>query len=550
VAGVTDSTVRVPSAAQQMLLIAWLRWRMFANSLGSWTAKLEVMAQAVVALLAGLFTLLIGAGFAAGAYFLVALGHKPMLAWLLWGVLLGWQLLPVMMATFGSQLPFRDLLRYPVRFRTFYLLSLGYGFFDPAALAALIWLACLAAGAAAADPALLPSMMLIFPFFVLMNLAFNRVLFSWLERLLARRRSREILFALFIIGIFSIQFTVAFVEDNKKEALQVWRWVEPLLTFTPPNLAAAPLMAPDSLPLLLSAQALLAVYAAVFGLGLAVRLRKQFLGEDLGESPAAATPKEKTRAEGWHLARLAPPVAAAFEKEIRYLLRNTMMIMNALIPVVMVFFFSIISRRPRSGRDAEFLANIPDMMFPGMIAYALTVLLPMAYNSFAHEGRGIQFLLVAPVRFRDVMLGKNLAHATVVGGNVVAIWVSLAVLGRTPGMWTTLVTLAALVVMMMGHYALANILSIIWPRAAELDKMKAQMRGLSVLLFLTMHVVLLLFSAIVYGIGVAFQKPWLPLVFLVMMGFTASRAYLYYLEQCDQLALSRRDVLTEELCKS
>jgi len=30
-----------------------------------------------------------------------------------------------------------------------------------------------------------------------------------------------------------------------------------------------------------------------------------------------------------------------------------------------------------------------------------------AYNSFAYEGRGIKLYFTAPLRFRDVFLGKN-----------------------------------------------------------------------------------------------------------------------------------------------
>src|SRR5205823_772678 len=66
-----------------------------------------------------------------------------------------------------------------------------------------------------------------------------------------------------------------------------------------------------------------------------------------------------------------------------------------------------------------------EMFFPGMMAYLILILMAPAYNSFAYEGRGIQTYFTAPLRFRDVLLGKNLLLVSVLS---VEIALSLAML--------------------------------------------------------------------------------------------------------------------------
>ena len=56
---------------------------------------------------------------------------------------------------------------------------------------------------------------------VSMNLLLSRMLFTWLERLLAQRRTREILFVLMMLFFLSVQFS----------GMLVHRWGAPLAHF-------------------------------------------------------------------------------------------------------------------------------------------------------------------------------------------------------------------------------------------------------------------------------------------------------------------------------
>src|SRR5258708_11570869 len=61
----------------------------------------------------------------------------------------------------------------------------------------------------------------------------------------------------------------------------------------------------------------------------------------------------------------------------------------------------------------------PQFFFPAAMAYLILILLSPAYNSFAFEGHGIQSYFMAPVRMRDVLVGKNLFLVSVVAVELV-----------------------------------------------------------------------------------------------------------------------------------
>ena len=105
------------------------------------------------------------------------------------------------------------------------------------------------------------------------------------------------------------------------------------------------------------------------------------------------------------LSLLSPQVAAIVRKEFRYLTRNGLAYFTLLMPPLLILIFSMnFSRRhPTVGGKGV----SAEMFFPGMMAYLILILMAPAYNSFAYEGRGIQTYFTAPVRFRDVFLGKN-----------------------------------------------------------------------------------------------------------------------------------------------
>ena len=62
------------------------------------------------------------------------------MALLFWALFLWWQVFPVFVAGFGANFEFKNLLRFPLSLEAFYLLGLGYGFSDFAAVSSLCWM--------------------------------------------------------------------------------------------------------------------------------------------------------------------------------------------------------------------------------------------------------------------------------------------------------------------------------------------------------------------------------------------------------------------------
>src|SRR5207245_4141094 len=114
---------------------------------------------------------------------------------------------------------------------------LSYGLADCSALASVVWLRAMTAGATAAKPGVLPAMLLIVPAFMLLNGTIERLIGSWLERLLARRRTRELFLGLFILSMVSLNFVSPLMQRYGASARPVFLRLLPYFGWFPPSLA-------------------------------------------------------------------------------------------------------------------------------------------------------------------------------------------------------------------------------------------------------------------------------------------------------------------------
>src|SRR5258705_2206046 len=203
--------------------------------------------------------------------------------------------------------------------------------------------------------------------------------------------------------------------------------------------------------------------------------KAQYLGEELSESGAPAAAQRGNRRQTTTTALpgfLSPPVAGVMRKEFHYLTRNGFSFITLLLPPVMVVFFSMQFAGNNSMAKEHGLP--PETFFPAAMAYLILILLSPAYNSFAFEGRGIQSYFMAPVRMRDILVGKNLFLVCVVG---MELTVSLGVLIWRigfPGFPLFLSTIAAAAFAVMGQLTIANWSALSFPKKMEIGKMKGQ----------------------------------------------------------------------------
>ncbi len=121
-----------PQVSTQLTAVADLRWRMFLNGLRSKRGKMELFSRVIVTAAfaiggIGGFTIATGV-----SWYFVAQDKAEYLALVTWPVFFFWQLFPVMATAFTNNPDSGELLRFPLTYRSYLLIRLAYGFFDPA----------------------------------------------------------------------------------------------------------------------------------------------------------------------------------------------------------------------------------------------------------------------------------------------------------------------------------------------------------------------------------------------------------------------------------
>src|SRR5712692_2128133 len=244
---------------------------------------------------------------------------------------------------------------------------------------------------------------------------------------------------------------------------------------------------------------------------------------------------------------LPGPVAAVFDKELRYLYRNSMTALSLVLPLLLIIIFSFTWSGPR--KSADLITRSPELAFPGAVAYMFLILAPFAHNSFAFDGRGIQLLLVAPVRFRAVLLGKNLLFGLIVAVETAVVWLMVSILSRPPGAWIALTTIAGVLFALLIHFIVGNWLSLAFPRKFEFAQYRRRASGVSVLVGLLLQIALMGFFAIAFVLARGFRRAWLLPVILFILSAIAMAAYRVTLDRFTRLASEKREVLITQLCK-
>src|SRR5271169_6350607 len=191
--------------SDQLTAVAELRSRMFVNSMRTTRGKLEVVSRIMVAFAFAIGGLggAIGMGFAAAL--MISAGKPEMIALLLWPVFIFWQVFPIMATAFTNNPDSSDLLRFPLSYRSYFLVRLAYGACDPATALGSLWSFGILIGVGFAKLALLPWTLLVLLAFAAFNLVFMQMIFAWVERWLARRRTREVMGILFLLLLLSVQ---------------------------------------------------------------------------------------------------------------------------------------------------------------------------------------------------------------------------------------------------------------------------------------------------------------------------------------------------------
>jgi ABC-2 type transport system permease protein len=563
-------TLQHLSSRQHFATVAWLRWRIFVNTLRGKGAAGELVAKILSYPLLALMILGPAVGSGIGSWYLVSKGEVRLLAIPLWIIFGLWQLIGMNTSSTGPSFDLGALIRFPLRYRDYLLIRLSFGLMDPPTLSGIACLVAASIGIAIADPDLFPWAALLLAIYAACNLFFSRMIYSWLERWLAQRRTRELVTGLFIALSIGAQFFAQFVQRLShgahvapqnpwlSKAAHVGMAVNWVL---PPGLTAASIdhMHSGSTWLAVAGLGGLLAYTVGFLVVLHLRLYAQFHGEDLSEAPAQSKPKStaaqaatsaEREAGSRYLAFLPATVAAMVVKEVRYLLRSGPRLYVLIMPIFIVFLFSVrTSGMEYSGMGSH---RIKGMLFAYGCAYMQLIFVSLIYNSFGGDGAGVQFYFLAPLRLRDAVLAKNLLVFAVFGIEAVLIYISSAVIGAVSPLDVTVATVAWSLFTLFVNTSVGNVRSILSPKALDAGRVRSQnVSGLNSFISLALIAVSVgLGAGMVFLCGVFDLGYWAAAGVFSVLAIGGFALYVTVLGRIDGIAADHAEDLTRELSKA
>jgi len=565
-----DSDSRIP-ASQQFAAVAWLRWRLFANGFRRKGSTGELVARIIVFPFAAMFVIGPVAGASILAYIATSNYSLEYLAGIFWGIFALQIIVSINISAPGLSFDPESLIRFPLNYSRYLTIRLFLGLLSASTIIGSFALLGVATGTSVACPALAPVAFAAAISLALCNMLFVRMVFVWIDRWLSTRRARELFTILIFVVSFSIQWAnVTFnnlghrrdptAQRAKIAAIEhLYSYIEPCLHYLPPGLAGTAIVRSSehdrivAFTLILGVLLFAAACLAIFGW----RMQREYRGENLSEA-AKSTPSAK-RLPSAREARPAdapmrrddlgsasvpadsPVIAACFEKEWIYIRRNPAQFGALILPLAMVFLFA-----SRLGSFAR-----TGLVFPAAVAYSVLGISALAYNILGLDASGVQFYFIAPVRFRSVILGKNLFGFCLTVAQLVLIYGVIAFTAGTPPVLITLSTVLWAVFACLANATIGNMRSITAPK--KMDPSKLSRKQASQLSALISVGLMLVIGGIGFGLIALSQFldiPWLPIPILLALAVGAFALYAAGLAGIDNMALSRRETLIEELSKA
>lgn len=550
-------------ARAQYAALGAMRWQVLTHGLRSTEGLFELGARSLSFLVYAVMGLGLGTGLGVMAHSFVSKGSWELLPILFWVVCFLWQMVPVALASFQQQFDMSGLLRFPVSFSAFCLLYVIFGLADISTLMGGLCSVGVLLGVTLARHDLLVWMVLGLAGFAAFNILLVRVILVWIDHWLSKRRTREIMSALFVVFLLSLQLLNPALHESRSTggrdpaakaaarrtmaqelgpALSV---VSAAQQWLPPGMVAVELKAAAAHKPARALGALggLGLYVLAAGALLAVRLRGEYRGESLSE----VAPQNRTRKESaaWPLDG-AGPVAAVMEKELHTLLRSMPLLYMIGAPVFMVIVLGSLFRS-----NAAVPGHPYFLALPLCVAYALLGPAQMIYNNLGAEGTGVQMLFLSPTPIRTVLLAKNFFHSLIYGLTALLAGILGSLLLGRPDDVVLAVTVAWLLFSLPANLAVGNVFSLAMPHRLNLGRLTRQ-RGSAASAMLTMftQTTLLGVAAAVFALCLYFGRLWMAVpVFLVLAG-AAVFVWLRVLHNAEGVANRRRDLLMSTFVKA
>jgi hypothetical protein len=493
----------------QLLTLIWLKWRLLRNSLRSSKAVVNRVASILGMLVALVLSLMVALILGFASYALSqpgALGQTfrrtatsnlsgaAYVEFIFFSIIgfiyLMWATVPLSIGG-SKQFDAGKLLMYPITLRKLFavdfvseLTTLHSVFAVPAVLAI-----CIGVGLGTGN--LTGALITAIPI-LLFGLALSKWLSTIIGSLVRRKRARgETMLALIgaVAGLTAaVAGQVAPILFKHAESFRSLRW-------TPPGAAAFMLVGDDANdPIVyLTAFVTLSGYAIALILATYWIARRAALGFEGRRKRRAAVEKETTTGyAGWQLPFVSAELSAVIEKEMRYAMRNAQVRMLALMPLILIVVRAINSRRWGTGRppaSADFLTYGSGLITTGGVLYVFVILAGLSCNLFAFEEGGMRTLILSPIDRRKILLGKNIAIATVALVFSIIVLILNTIVFRDLTAFNLLFILLSFVTFVTISSTLGNWLSIRFPKRMRFGK-RLNVSGVSGLFIIPLIILL------------------------------------------------------------
>lgn len=462
-------------------------------------------------------------------------------------VVLYWQIAPVVSASLGASLDLKKLIVYPIpRERLFtveILLRLATCMEMLLAVAGiLVGLLCNPRlGGVLAAPRIAGTILL----FIAFNLLLSAGMRNLLERLLLRRRLREMLMLIIVLVCVLPQLLLALrvSEDSLTKGL-------PVAVFWPWGAAGHLLLNVSLLP----AAGILMVYlAAAYGFS-----RYQFeKGIRADTDPGVAERKkyDNAAAPSWpdRLFRLPSrvlpdPLGCAVEKELRTLMRSP----RFRLVYIMGFSFGLVVWLPMALRHPTGTSSVRTHFLTYVSVYALVLLGQVTFwNAFGFDRVSTQAWYALPIPFSRVFQAKNITALIIVMTELIlVIGIALALPVPHPPVRIA-EALAVTLISAVYLVSFGNMMSVRLPRAMDPEKVTqgGSTRSMNALAFFLFPVALLPIGLAYWGRYV-FDSEVVFFGLLALAAVLGAVVYWVALDSAVKTALARKESILEELGRS
>ncbi len=540
-----------PLARTQYAALTRMRLQMLVNSLRSKRGSFDLAARIIRITFFLVVGLSIGSGLGVSAFQITKDNELRLLPLLFWPVMMLWQLAPVALASFQEPVDLTLLLRFPVSFGSYVLDYLVFGLFDASSILGGFCLVGICTGMVWARPELAGWAAVTAILFAAFNVLLTRMVFAWLDRWLAQRKTREVLGMVFLLLILGAQALNPALYTHQRQPsrqtltamLQAAHQANRVQRVSPPGLAALVIGEAQHGRGTLAAASLggLALYALAAGSLLCVRLRAQYRGESLGEAPQRVAKAEAAGRPGFDL---SGPMGAVVEKELRYLARSGVMLYSLVAPLVMLFILGRSGNGTGPGLGARYALPIG-------IAYGFLGLTRLVYNSLGGEGAGIQLYFMSPTPMRTVMLAKNVVHLVLFAAVLAIVCTIVVFRFGLPDAQMLAATGCWLLFALPVQLAAGNTLSITMGYRMTLTRMSRE-QGATGNGLLSLLIQLLVFGtgAGVYFALLHFGEAQLAAPVFLVLAVGGATAWVRGLKNADAMAARRREALIESLART